>query len=76
MMRMSYPGAASATKMPLCAAMAVTGTSTASAVFGESCNSSGSERWVEGKLGPFCLFFSLDRKTGSRRQDSRNPDLS
>lgn len=73
---MSYPGAASATKMPLCAAMAVTGTSTASAVFGESCNSSGSERWVKGKLGPFCLFFSLGRKTGSRRQDLRNPDLS
>ncbi|XP_017938193.1 abscission/NoCut checkpoint regulator isoform X1 [Manacus vitellinus] len=35
-MRMSYPGAVSATKMPLCAAMAVMGTSTASAVFGKA----------------------------------------
>lgn len=38
-MRMSYPGAASATKMPLCAAMAVMGTSTASAVFGKAMRS-------------------------------------
>ncbi|XP_027498091.1 abscission/NoCut checkpoint regulator isoform X1 [Corapipo altera] len=35
-MRMSYPGAVSATKMPLCAAMAVMVTSTASAVFGKA----------------------------------------
>lgn len=76
MMRMSYPGAASAMKMPLCAAMAVTGTSTASAAFGESHNSSGSERWVRGNLGPSCVFFSLGRKTGCRRQDLRNSDLS
>lgn len=75
-MTMSYPGAVSATKMPLCAAMAVTGTSTANAVFGKSHNSSWSERWVTGKLGYFSLFFPLGRKAGSRREDLRNTDLS
>lgn len=43
MMRMSYHGAASAMKMPLCAAMAAMGTSTASAVFGKSHSSSWSQ---------------------------------
>ena len=75
-MRMSYPGAVSAMKMPLCAAMAATGTSTASAVFGKSRNSSWSERRVTGKVGRFYLFFPLGRKAGSRREDLRSPDLS
>lgn len=35
-MSMSYPGAASAMKMPLCDAMAAVGTSTANAVFGKA----------------------------------------
>jgi len=75
-MRMSYPGAVSATKMPLYAAMAAMETSTASAVFGKSCSSSWSERQVTGECGHCCLFFPLGRKAGSRREDLRNPDLS
>lgn len=62
-MRMSYPGAASAMKMPLCAAMAVTGTSIASAVFGESHNSSRPEKGVKGKA-PFVCFSHWAGKQG------------
>lgn len=76
MMRRSYHGVASATKMPLCAAMAAMGTSTANAVFGKSHNSSWSERWVTGKLGCFCLLFLLGSKAHRRREDLRNPDLN
>lgn len=74
--RMNYPGAASATKMLLCAAMAAMGISTASAVFGKSCNPSSSEGQVTGKLGHFCLFILLGRRTESRKEDSKNPNLS
>lgn len=73
-MRRSYHGVVSATKMPLCAAMAAMGTSTASAVFGKSHNSSWSERWVTGKLSCFCLLFLLGSKAHRRREDLRNPD--
>lgn len=73
---MNYPGAASATKMLLCAAMAAMEISTASAVFGKSCNPSLSEGQVTGKLGYSWLFFLLGRRTESRKEDSKNQSLS
>lgn len=66
MMKMSYPGAVSATKMPPCAATAAMGTSTASAAFGKACRA-GSQ---------VSLGASVPPSYGAEKQPAGGGDLS